>query len=116
MGMHSVGGFLIEVIHQKDPIDAKTEIVVAVYKEKHIIEQATFDFKSFNSAELRNRLPAIATLPVRAFDDVIEDARKPPNLGPGRTNAAGKPKKGDVKAQATLRAPSEKHFRKGKRR
>lgn len=115
MGMHRVGGFLIEVIHQKDPINAKAEVVVAVYKDKHLIEQAIFDFKFINTAELRDKLPAVAILPVRAFDAVIEDARKTPGLGSGRTNAAGKPKDGDRKVQTSLRAPSEKRSRERKR-
>lgn len=112
MAIHKVGNFKVEVLHEEHLAEKRVDVLIVVYEGREFLDLVRFDFKRFNSGELRRELPSLTEFNVKQLAAVIEDAREWPKGGDGKGRAGVRPK---TKAR-TGRKPKPRRPSRRKRR
>lgn len=108
MAIHKVGNFKVEVLHEQHLAEKRVDVLIVVYKGREFLDLARFDFKGFNSGDLRRQLPALSEFYVQKLRAVIEDAREWPKIGDGEGRPGVVTK---AKEQAGRKAKSRRSLR-----
>lgn len=53
--IHKAGSFKVEVLHEEHCIEKRVDVLIVVYEGREFLDLVRFDFKRFNSAELRKK-------------------------------------------------------------
>lgn len=94
MATHKIGNYTVEVLHEEHRIEKRVDVLIVVYEGREFLDLVRFDFKGFNSGELRKKLPALSSFPIQKLNAVIEDAREWPKGGDGKGRPSTKTKVG----------------------
>lgn len=80
MAIHKVGPFKVEVLHEEHLAEKRIDVLIVVYEGREFLDLVRFDFRGFNSGELRKKISALEQFPVQKLKAVIEDAREWPKV------------------------------------
>lgn len=84
MAIHKVGNLKVEVLHEKHLGERRIDVLIAVYEGKGFLDLVRFDFKGFNSGDLRKKVPSLSGFYVKQLAAVMDDAREWPKEGDGK--------------------------------
>lgn len=84
MPIHKVGNFKVEVLHEEHLAEKRIDVLIVVYEGREFLDLVRFDFRGFNSGELRKEVPSLTEFYVKQLAAVMDDAREWPKEGEGK--------------------------------